>query len=172
MEITESDIKKSMSTLEVHPSIMLSYYESKIEETEKVLAELKSKYSFLKRKIRNNSPFEITELNMKIANIKWRDEIRRCITPENDEFSLATSSEISSCIAYNHNIEILTREIKSKISSTLSLMFREGEIGRVGGENGKDYLYGVKEYFNSDGITINIKFKDCFKWFMENRDQS
>src|SRR5258708_7097630 len=141
----------AMNSLEFNPSMMLSYYESKIAETEIVLYDLKSKYSFLKKKLKNNTPFEITELNMRLANIKWRDEIRRCITPENDnDFYLATSSQISSCLCSYNDVEVITREIKSKISSTLSLMFGEGEIGRMGGKNGRDYLYGVAKFFEDD----------------------
>lgn len=159
MPVTISDIKNSMNTLEVNPSIMLSYYESKIEETESVLSELKSKYSFLKKKLKNNSPFEITELNMKLANIKWRDEIRTCITPHNPEiFYLATSSQIASCIAYKFDIKAITRDIKSKISSTLSLMFREGRIGRMGDVNGKDFMYGVIDFFENNKTTLKNEY--------------
>ena len=159
MAVPIQDIINSMNTLEVNPGLMLSYYESKIEETEKVLYDFKSKLSFLKKKIKNNTPFEITELNMQLANIKWRAEIRMCITPlDPKKFYLATSSEISSCIAINNNIQVITRDIKSKISSTLSLMFKEREVGRYGGENGKDYQYGISNFFESDMVTLKKEY--------------
>lgn len=160
MSVKPNDILKSMNQIELNPQSLLSYYEDKIQETKIILAGFKSKASFLKKKIKNNSQVEITDLNMKLSDIKWRTAIRQCLAvKEPDQFFLSNSSHIARCISGHHNLEIMNREIKSKISSTLSLMFREGEIGRFGGENGKNYLYGIEKFFENDMTTLKKKYK-------------
>jgi len=172
MPVSANDILNATSPIGISPNSMLSYYEARIKETEFILADFKRKASFLKRKMKNNDTVEINEFNMKLTNIKWRSEIRSCITPENpkEQFYIATSTQIASCIAYRNDLEIINRDIKSKISSTLSSMFKEGEIGRFGGDFGKDYLYGIKEFFNSDSVTISPKYAKQFEVFMKTKE--
>ncbi|MFW0717498.1 hypothetical protein [Pedobacter sp. N23S346] len=74
-------------------------------------------------------------------NLKWREEIRYCL---NKRKSILSSNEISECVCIRHNIEP-DRNIRLKISTTLSKMFDEGEIGRSG--NNRDYKYGLKKLF-------------------------
>jgi Rps23 Pro-64 3,4-dihydroxylase Tpa1-like proline 4-hydroxylase len=160
MLVSSIDISKSMNQIDLNPQSLLSYYEDKIHETEVILADFKRKASFLKNKIRYHSQVEITDLNMKLSGIRWRTAIRECLAvKESHQFYLTNSNYIARCIAWHHSLEIINREIKSKISSTLSLMFREGEIGRFGGENGKNYLYGLKKFFESDMTTLKKMYK-------------
>lgn len=161
MPVTTKDLLTSMSAIDINPSLLLSFYETKVREAETLLNEYKTKVSFLKRKITNNNVVEITDFNMKLTSIKWREEIRNCITTTQPlQFYLANSNQIARCIAYNQGLEIINRDVRSKISSTLSLMFREGEIGRTGGENGKDFLYGIEKFFEQDMITLKKEYRN------------
>jgi hypothetical protein len=158
MAVTAKAFLNSLTTMELNPSLLISYYENELEKVEGVANELKSKISFLKKKMRNNNTVEISDFNMKLANIKWRSEIRKCITPSDpNQFYIATSTQIAQCISYNNELEIINRDIKGKISSTLSLMWKEGEIGRCGSENGKDYYYGIAKFFEPNKSMTNLK---------------
>jgi len=97
---------------------------------------------------------------MKLSGVRWRASIRQCLAVKQPhKFYLFDSNHIARCIGWRHGLEIINREIKSKVSSTLSLMFREGEIGRFGGENGKYYLYGIEKFFEPDMITLKKEYK-------------
>ena len=81
------------------------------------------------------------------VNLKWRSEIRKCLNES--PLPLATLNNLADCIATNNHIKV-DRNLKLKISSTLSLMFNEGEIGRYIRANEREYSYGNKEYFIAD----------------------
>lgn len=127
---------------------MLSYYETKISETKKILFDFKRKATFLRRKIKDNNLGDINAYSLSLTNIIWRNEIRNWFKVSNakHQFYLATTNEIVSCLAYRKGLKI-NRDIKVKISTSLSSMFQEGKIGRVTGQSGRNHLYGYKRVF-------------------------
>lgn len=83
------------------------------------------------------------------------------------EFYIATATQIASRIAHRNDLELINRDIKAKVSCALSLMFREGEIGRYAGEFGRNHLYGIKEFFEKDLVTIKSKYHKQFENFIK-----
>lgn len=114
-----------------------------------------------------NKRKEITQLeadlyvlrkNRPAVNIKWRDSIMWCLTVDSDDpsYFLKTTAGVYTCVAYKHKVEV-DADMKSKVGSTLSLMFRQNLIGRYQHTNG-DHYYGLSEYFESDLITLKKKY--------------
>src|SRR3954468_6987071 len=71
---------------------------------------------------------EINQLKedfLKTIVIKFREEIRQCLGEYDQDYILLTHKDIISCIEYRNKIEA-NRNIRNKIISTLSLMYREG----------------------------------------------
>ncbi|RKR83875.1 hypothetical protein BDD43_4090 [Mucilaginibacter gracilis] len=102
---------------------------------------------------------EITDLEAKLhvakgkrpdVQIKWRESIKWCldIDSENPRYFIKNAAGVYKCIAFKHTIDI-TAEIKTKITVTLSSLFKDKQIGRVM-HNGV-YYYGIKEFFK-DGL--------------------
>jgi hypothetical protein len=96
----------------------------------------------------------IKEVQVKNTIIKWRDEIRACLGIDDDtEDELYTATDIARCVAIRHGLDV-TSDMKNKISTTLSIMHRSGDIGRIQQESGKSY-YGVVRLF--DETLKNLK---------------
>ena len=113
----------------------------------------------------------LTELNILTAHhesqikIHWREEIRRCLKNRIGNSVLINSNAVAQCVAYRNELTI-NRNIKLKIATTLSMMYREGEIGRTEKEKDSDYFYGNKELFQKDLKTLkkdvlkNVEYED------------
>jgi len=103
--------------------------------------------------------------------IKWRKEIRDCL--ENRSSILSTSAEIADCVAERNGL-VADRNIKVKISTTLSLMFKEGEIGRLPFDGETDFKYGDKKYFLEESerkfTILRIEYSDLVNG-VEARDE-
>lgn len=108
--------------------------------------------------------FEAQELRRKNADnitIQWKEAIKNCLAIDNNapqfpQYFLKTPAFISDCVAWTNGVEI-SRDIKNKIASTLSFMFKEGSVGRIQ-HNGKTY-YGLAQYFNKDLTTIKKEYQ-------------
>lgn len=82
--------------------------------------------------------------------LKWRSEVRRCLNGQN---VLVTSSDVADCVAVRNTIPV-DRNIRLKVSTTLSTLYNEGEIGRYARDGERDYYYGLRNYFENDGTTV------------------
>lgn len=105
---------------------------------------------------------ELKRINAANITIQWKESIKKCLEIESTEtgYFLKTPSFISNCVAWTHGVE-LTRDIKNKIATTLSIMFNQGFIGRIQ-HNGKTY-YGISKYFKSDLTTLKRDYIDWVK---------
>lgn len=118
-----------------------------IEKHEKELMDIEMQAAILKGKIEL-----LKKRHAESVVLKWRDEIRGCMQRvDNGEYILVTPQQVVSCIEYKNSIAA-DRNIKNKIATTLSLMHREGEIGRVESDNGS--IYGHKSLFKNDLKTL------------------
>jgi hypothetical protein len=131
--------------------------ESKVTEAELDLARLKGELEFLRQKHADS------------VVIKWRDEIRKCMRGVEDQ-SIFTSYEVILDSIETRNHIVASRKVKNSIITTLSLMFRDGIIGRTEFDN--IYYYGMKELFTDDDLTIvkekyQALFENC-RSFIEN----
>lgn len=130
----------------------------------KILEEIREKQSQvqeLEEKL-NSTIFELQELqriNAANITIHWKESIKNCLEAESHQTSyfLKTPAFVSNCVAWDHGVP-LTRDIKNKIATTLSIMFNQGLIGRIQ-HNGKTY-YGILKYFKSDLITLKREYAD------------
>jgi hypothetical protein len=101
--------------------------------------------------------------------IRWRKEIRYCILKyaDGNPPSLATSNELADCVANVNGLDKADRNIKVKISTSLSLMFsnpKKREVGRITSNNGEDYLYGDLRFFEEDGETLKAEYQHMKKY--------
>lgn len=89
--------------------------------------------------------------------IKWRDEIRGCMRRvDNGDYLFVTAQQIIECIEYKNSI-VADRNIKNKVATTLSIMHKEGEIGRIESPDGS--IYGHKTLFNNDLKTAKKQYR-------------
>lgn len=110
----------------------------------------------------NKTSFELQELkriNSSNINIRWKEAVKQCIHDEkvNSSYFIKTPTFISNCIAWTYGIEV-TRTVKNNVASTLSLMFTNGEVGRIQ-QNGKTY-YGETRFFKPDMVTLKKEYSD------------
>lgn len=124
--------------------------EKQVKELETTLAKTKFELQELKR------------INAGNVTIGWKESIKWCLTVDinNGYFFVKTPAFVAKCIASKHGVEI-TRDIKNKISTTLSIMHNQGLIGRLQ-HNGKSF-YGMPELFKKDLVTLkpeNAKIVD------------
>lgn len=151
---------------QVSPSFLISHYERELSKAEQEVAKIKRTLSALRKSLRGDAPLPITDLDLALANIKWRKEIRHCLTLSTD-FHLMSSNEIAACVVKTNNLPGIDRNIKTKVSSTLSLMHKEGEIGRVRLKHTADFFYGIKEYFESDLTTLKAEYLPRIEHLLE-----
>ena len=123
-----------------------------IRAKEDLLVELQVQY--------NNTEFRLKELrriNAANITIQWKESIKNCLdySLDNPNYFLRTPAFISDCVAWTYGVE-LTRDIKNKIATTLSIMFNQGLIGRIK-HNGKTF-YGNSKFFESDMETLKKKY--------------
>ncbi|HLO71506.1 MAG TPA: hypothetical protein VK167_11585 [Flavipsychrobacter sp.] len=119
--------------------------EKEIEEKEKELGALKGVLSVLKEK------------HAESIEIKWREEVRLCLFDKtSNKYFLSKHHEIIGCIEYKKSIKA-NRKIKNALISTLSIMHKEKELGRI--KVGDDWVYGYAEVFEEDLNTIKDEYK-------------
>ncbi len=123
-----------------------------------ILSEINAKEQEVKELEANlaKTKFELQELkriNAANVTIGWKESIKWCLNvdAENPFYFVKTPAFVAKCIASKHGVEI-TRDIKNKISTTLSIMFNQGLIGKIN-HNGKSF-YGIAELFKKDLITL------------------
>lgn len=151
-EIT-MDIVQRSSFIDTYESTLKHTPEvSKIKALETQAAEMELAAS----RLRSDAQY-LKEVQTKNAVIKIREEVRRCLSFENENIYLKSSTAVSDCIAATNGI-IVTRELRSKITSTLSLMYREGEIDKLD-NGGVQAYYGLKKYFNKGKIKKEFEKK-------------
>lgn len=123
-----------------------------IRDKEMLLQELDEKYRAAQFELQ-----ELKRINAANITIQWKESIKNCLESEPEEpgYFLRTPAFISNCVAWTYGVEI-TRDIKNKIATTLSLMFNQGLIGRVN-HNGKTY-YGLSKYFKNDLTTLKKEY--------------
>lgn len=131
--------------------------EAKIQTAELDLARLKGELDFLRQKHADS------------VVIKWRDEIRKCLRGADEKPFFTSYEVIVNSIETKYHL-VASRKIKNSIITTLSLMFKEGAIGRT--EINDIYYYGFKELFTTKDLTV-IKgeyqsFFDRCRAFVEN----
>ena len=104
---------------------------------------------------------ELKKANAANISIQWKESIRWCLESSSNDSSyfIKTPSFISDCVVWKHGVEV-TKDIKNKIATTLSLMFNQGEIGRIQ-KNGKTY-YGLAKFFKKDMISLKAEYVDWF----------
>lgn len=135
---------------------------TKIREQETSVRDLEARLSAAKFTLQ-----ELIRINTENTNIPLKESAVWCLTvdSENPSYFLKTPVFVSKCIAYKHGVE-LTRDIKNKIASTLSLMYSQGEVGRIA-INGKNY-YGLAKFFKAGNMT---ELKNEFKPWTEDLRQ-
>jgi hypothetical protein len=96
--------------------------------------------------------------------IKYRESIRWCLDVDarNSKFFLKTAQGVYNCIAFKHKIDIDSKT-KSKISTTLSMMHKEGLIGRLYHEGKNAHYYGLASFFEKDLVTLKKKYEKDFE---------
>lgn len=125
-----------------------------IREKESLINELTEKFHATKFELG-----ELKRINAANTTIQWKESIKNCLTDESIQSSyfLKTPAFISNCVSWTYGVE-LTRDIKNKIATTLSVMFNQGLIGRVS-HNGKTY-YGLDKFFEKDMTTLKKKYAE------------
>ena len=153
-----SQVPPLLSTLVISdkPAI-IAMMEHDLKNAEAEVLRLKTSIKLIKR-LGNRS--SITELEVRAVNLKWRKEIRRCLNGAN---RLMNSVAIAECIRIVNKLPGLDRNITTKISTTLSLMYSSGEIGRIQGEGEREFYYGLKEYFEENRGALKSKHKKMMK---------
>lgn len=114
----------------------------------------------------HTATFELQELqrvNAANITIQWKESIKKCLEIEVDEkpFFLKTPAFISGCVAWSYGVP-LTRDIKNKVATTLSVMFNQKLIGRI--QYSSKTYYGNAHYFKNDLETLK---KDYVEWINE-----
>ncbi len=132
--------------------------------TAKILEDIRAKESLIERldEELRTAQYDLQELkriNAANTTIQWKESIKNCLEIEAEQTSyfLKTPAFISECVAWTHGVE-LTRDIKNKIATTLSVMFNQKLIGRIQ-HNSKTY-YGLSKYFKTDLITLKREYTD------------
>lgn len=97
--------------------------------------------------------------NAETIVIRWKESVKWCLETDatNPYYFIKTPLFVAMCIAKKHGVEI-TRDIKNKISTTLSIMFNQKEIGRTQ-HNGASY-YGLPEFFKKDLMELKDEYQD------------
>lgn len=118
----------------------------KISEAEEKLLFLKTKHEMLKRR------------NYESTVIKWKKSVYGCLEVDKGKarWFLKSISSTSKCIAKRYSIDI-NRDARNKIATTMSLMYKAGEIGRMTWE-GITY-YGLPEFFEADLNTLKKEYE-------------
>lgn len=151
-EIIEAKEEELQNDSMVHDILEL---EEKIDAEEKKVVLLKAELSYLKNK------------RAESITIKWRESIMWCLSVDvkNPFYFIKSSVGVHKCIAYKHSIEI-TADIKNKIATTLSMMFKEQKhIGRI--EHNGTFYYGLKELFEDDYVTLKKEYRKKMKELKE-----
>lgn len=121
---------------------------TKIKDREKVIIDYRNKIA--------QYEFEVQQLkrfNAENTIIRWKDSIKWCleVDKENPFYFIKNTAYVAKCIANKHGVEI-TRDIKNKISTTLSVMYNQKEIGRIQ-YNGNTF-YGLPEFFEAENLDV------------------
>lgn len=114
----------------------------------------------------NDSQLSISKLETELAIvkskrppivIKWRRSIEWCleVDSQNKKYFLKNSPGVCNCIAFKHKVD-LTPDIKNKIATTLSMMFRDQLIGRLLIDG--TYYYGLPTFFEKDLKTLKKEY--------------
>lgn len=124
--------------------------ETEIYELEKKLNNLINEVQVLKKK------------NAESISIPLKQSVLDCLEIEKDrqdfpQYFLKTPTFISNCVAWCYAVDVNT-DIKNKIASTLSFMFKEGIVGRIK-HNNKTY-YGLAKFFEKDLVTVKKKYQN------------
>lgn len=124
-----------------------------IMEKEKLISELENQLSKEKYEL-----IRMKEQNAQDVVIRWKESINWCITvdSENPYYFIKTPTYISKCIASKHGVEV-TRDIKNKIATNLSQMFKQKLIGRI--QHGGASYYGLTKFFKNDRITLKKEYE-------------
>lgn len=137
----------------------------------KVLEEIRAKEKELQDldNAYNKAVFELQELkriNAANITIPWKESIKTCLIDEKVQstYFLKTPAFIANCVAWTYGVEV-TRDIKNKVATTLSIMFNNGEIGRIQ-HKGKTY-YGEAAFFKTDMVTLKREFADWVEDLMQ-----
>lgn len=105
---------------------------------------------------------EMKRINAIGLNIQWQDSVKWCMELNTDvpAYFIKTPAFFSECIAIKHGVEI-TRDMKNKISTTLSVMFNKGLAGRI--EKGTQTYYGSPTFFKKDKEGRLTELKSMYK---------
>lgn len=135
---------------------MLPVYEHDLAKAEQEVIRLRKMIGLIKKTNSKKVPVKLTDFDFKVANLKWRKEIIECleINNSNGRKAIYTSLEIAECVAQRNKLEFIDRNIKTKISTTLSLMHKDKRVGRVQIPNTNEFYYSVKENFVDKELTI------------------
>lgn len=139
-------------------SVLLEVYKNELKKAETEVSKYKRLISLIQRNSKRGIPNEISDMDFRVANLKWRKEVRDCLNLPHK--FLLTSNEIASCVAVRNKLDAVDRNIKTKISATLSLLYSEKEIGRILEPNGREFLYGRSDYFEPDMVTIKREYEN------------
>lgn len=109
---------------------------------------------------------EVTALKMRIARlrreisvanpIKLVYEIKKCLVDENNKAIPVLMSSIVRSVESKMGIEV-GREVKNKLVSTLSRMYKNGEIGKA--EYDGYIYYGLPELFEENKKTLKPRVR-------------
>jgi hypothetical protein len=126
---------------------LVSRLTAQISNLEKELSQHESELNYLKKK------------NAETIVIRWKESIKWCleVDADNPYYFIKKPLFVSKCIAKKHGVEITT-DIKNKISTTLSIMFNQGLIGRIQ-YNGASY-YGLPKFFKKNLTELKEEYKD------------
>lgn len=107
--------------------------------------------------------FKIKEKRPEVV-IKYRESIRWCLDVDarNSKFFLKTAQGVYKCIEFLYKTE-LDSKTKSKVSTTLSMMHKEGLIGRLYHEVKNAHYYGLESFFEKDLVTLKKKYEKDFE---------
>lgn len=144
----------------VPTNLMIEMYKSQLEKAKAEVQRLESNIKILNESMLTG--VSVSDYDMIARSIKWRKAIRYCLTGAKQ---LLRSVDIAEFIALENRLPAADRNIKMKVSTTLSLMFAEGKVGRVSLANGdRDYYYGFIDYFSDDKETLKSEFVNMLKW--------
>jgi hypothetical protein len=87
--------------------------------------------------------------------IRWREEVRKCLGILSGEYRIATFSDVLGCIEWNNGIQA-DKVMKNKVITTLSMMHKEGEIGKAPIQG--HYYYGYKELFDDTLMRLKKEY--------------
>jgi len=92
------------------------------------------------------------------VDIRWRDSVKWCLEVDsrNPSYFLKNAAGVYNCIAFKHKIDI-TPDMKNKIATTLSSLFKEKTIGRIMHDG--SFHYGISQFFNDELNEIKEEYK-------------